>query len=259
MAIFGTFFFKIAYISVISIQYTTTYSNRSMPDKIQGVYCRAVSPVLKKNDKNEPKGRQKFERVRRLFSLMKTYSLIPGFWNTYWRYRLGLRTLECFWNAWRYKSIDLFCENYERWGKIIPYIKIKMSVSDLDILIAGFELIQYAASFLDFLDFLVFEPFQKIEIKDRQRTKNVAFLIVLASYNQWKVSPFQLPRRLQWSLIRLDDTKKLKLPKSLFLKPGSVQWVLHILDTYVWLLQIHHNNDNSSRLKNTTFHLQLKL
>ena len=59
-----------------------------------------------------------------------------------------------------------------------------MSVSDLDILIAGFELIQYAASFLDFLDFLVFEPFQKIEIKDRQRTKNVAFLIVLASYNQ---------------------------------------------------------------------------
>ena len=45
-------------------------------------------------------------------------------------------------------------------------------------------LIVYAASFLDFLDFLVIEPFQKIEIKDRQRTKNVAFLIVLASYNQ---------------------------------------------------------------------------
>ena len=42
VAIFGTFFFKIAYISVISIQYTTTYSNRSMPDKIQGVYWRAA-------------------------------------------------------------------------------------------------------------------------------------------------------------------------------------------------------------------------
>ena len=34
VAIFGTFFFKIAYISVISIQYTTTYSNRSMPARI---------------------------------------------------------------------------------------------------------------------------------------------------------------------------------------------------------------------------------
>ena len=108
--------------------------------------CRVVSPVLKKYiDKNEPKGRQKFERVRRLFPLMKTYSLIPGFWNTYWRYRLGLRTLECFWNAWRYKSIDLFCENYERWGKI----KVKSLLTSrskwvfltwIYVLIAGFEL-----------------------------------------------------------------------------------------------------------------------
>ena len=109
--------------------------------------CRAVSSVWKKYiDKNGPKGRQKFERVRRLFSLMKTYSLIDSIQN-----------------AW-------------------------------------------------------------IQIKDRQRTKNVALLIALTSYNQRKVSPFQLvPRRLQWSLIRLDDTKKLKLPKSLFLKPGNVQ------------------------------------
>ena len=34
VAIFGTFFFKITSIFVISIQYTITYSSRSMPDKI---------------------------------------------------------------------------------------------------------------------------------------------------------------------------------------------------------------------------------
>ena len=121
------------------------------------------------------------------------------------------------------KKIDINAKNSKKQSAIAiakddPEV-VKLLMKNCNVRV----LIQYAASLLDFLDFLVFEPFQMIEIKDRQRTKNVALLIALASYNQRKVSTFQLPRRLQWSLIRLDDTKKLKLPKSLFLKPGSVQ------------------------------------